>query len=116
MTDLSLAQCAIETGRDRSTILRAIRKGRLSASRDSAGAYRVQPVELFRVFDARRAEALPEAAPQHSQANAQLELRIAELKATLADALEQRDRWQAVAERLTLSPPAPRRAWWRKAG
>jgi hypothetical protein len=47
----TLAQAAIATGRDRSTLLKAIKAGKLSATRDSAtDAWRVDPAELARVY------------------------------------------------------------------
>ena len=48
---ISLAQAAEATGRNRSTILRSIKRGMLSATRDQrTQAWVVEPVELFRVF------------------------------------------------------------------
>src|SRR4051812_8632756 len=47
----SLAQAAAATGRDRSTLLKAIKRGKLSATRDSAtDAWQVDPAELARVY------------------------------------------------------------------
>jgi len=48
----TLAEAAKATGRDRSTILRAIRNGKLSAVRDtSTGAWLIEPAELHRIYD-----------------------------------------------------------------
>jgi hypothetical protein len=48
---LSLAEAAEATGRNRSTILRGIRRGMISATRDPrTQAWLVEPAELFRVF------------------------------------------------------------------
>ena len=48
----TLAEAAKATGRDRSTILRAIRVGKLSADRDPlTGAWLIEPAELHRVYD-----------------------------------------------------------------
>ena len=46
----SLAEAAQATGLNRSTILRAIKSGRISGVRDNQGAWTVEPVELHRVF------------------------------------------------------------------
>jgi hypothetical protein len=46
----SLVTGAAATGVNRSTILRAIKAGRLSAERDGSGAWVIQPVELHRLF------------------------------------------------------------------
>src|SRR4051794_34847669 len=67
----SAAQLA---GRDRSTILRAIESGKLSATRDENGHYLIDPAELERVYGTLRspasadAEAAAEAMPQHAYA------------------------------------------------
>ena len=47
---LSLGQAAKETGLDKSTISRAIKSGKLSATRKENGGYAIDPAELFRVF------------------------------------------------------------------
>ena len=47
---LSLGQAAKETGMDKSTISRAIKSGKLSATRQENGGYAIDPAELFRVF------------------------------------------------------------------
>src|SRR5215469_16874352 len=46
----SLAQAARATGKSRPTIARAIKNGRLSASRADDGSYEIDPAELSRVF------------------------------------------------------------------
>ena len=48
----TLAEAAVAIGRDRSTLLRAIKHGKLTATRDEAtGAWRVDAAELARVYD-----------------------------------------------------------------
>ena len=37
-------------GKDRSTIVRAIEEGRLSAAKDARGRYQIDPAELERVY------------------------------------------------------------------
>ncbi len=46
----SLNQAATATGKDRSTIQRAIKSGKISAKLNEAGAYEIDPAELHRVF------------------------------------------------------------------
>jgi hypothetical protein len=48
----TLGTAAQATGTAKSTVLRAIKAGRISASRDETGQWQIQPVELFRVFPA----------------------------------------------------------------
>jgi predicted site-specific integrase-resolvase len=46
----NLASAAAATGVNRSTVLRAIKAGRLSAQRDEQGGWQIDPAELHRVF------------------------------------------------------------------
>jgi hypothetical protein len=71
---LTVAQAAHETGLHRSSILRAIKRGVISGSRDESGQWTVEPAELFRVFkpavrtevpgDATRQLAQPDSPPR----------------------------------------------------
>jgi hypothetical protein len=50
MQPFTLTQAAKEAKKAKSTIIDAIRNGRLSASKDDKGRYQIEPVELFRVY------------------------------------------------------------------
>jgi hypothetical protein len=50
MPTLTLGAASRLTGCAKSTLLRAIRAGRMSANRDDTGQWQIEPVELFRVF------------------------------------------------------------------
>jgi excisionase family DNA binding protein len=126
---LSLAEAAQQTALNRSTILRAIKSGKISGTRDHNGAWVVEPAELFRIFPP--AEAASQGVPDHahgasSAAAADAELRIrlqmaeerlGELKQMisdmgrrheheLTDLRSQRDSWQQQAERLAITAQA----------
>src|SRR5216110_548514 len=47
---LSLLEAATSTGKTKPTILKAIKRGRLSAAKDEAGQWQLDPAELFRVY------------------------------------------------------------------
>ena len=47
---LSLSAAAKEVGRSKSTLSRAIKEGRLSATLREDGSYEIDPAELYRVF------------------------------------------------------------------
>lgn len=51
-TSLSLKQAAEQVGRDRTTLLRAIKSGDLSAKKDDAGQWWIEAGELFRRYPA----------------------------------------------------------------
>lgn len=50
MPPLTLNQAAREAGKSKSTLLEAIRGGRLSATKDGQGRYQIDPAELFMVW------------------------------------------------------------------
>src|SRR4051812_42189829 len=51
---LTLGAAAKLTGLNRTTVLRAIKSGRLSATRQDDGSYRIDPAELERVYTIRQ--------------------------------------------------------------
>jgi excisionase family DNA binding protein len=60
MATLSIRDAARQVGVSRSSILRAIQSGRMSAPRKDDGGYAIDPAELFRVFEPKpRPEPLP---------------------------------------------------------
>jgi hypothetical protein len=118
MTTFSLKQAADEAGVSKSTIWRAVRSGRLSASRDDDGGFTVDASELHRVFQAKRFEprvmtqdaALNATHEAHEADDTALRLAVAETKIEALNAMVQelqraRDSWQAQAERLALMAP-----------
>jgi len=128
MAGLSLREAAQQAKTSKSTILRAIQSGRLSATRTDDGGYSIDPAELCRVYPPRpdapdqsadqsvgqgATGTLAEAAATELRIrNAQLEAGFNALKAILEaekkhleEVREDRDRWAAQAERLAL--PAP---------
>ena len=119
MPELSLSQAAKLTGKSKSTINRAIRAGKISATRHDDGSYSIDPAELSRAFDvepvegARRRDAEPD--------GTRLLERIAALEAMLSrereisdDLKEDRDRWrqQATALLTDQRPASAVRRWW----
>jgi hypothetical protein len=68
---IGLSEAAAATGVNRSTIYRAWKAGRLSATRTDTGQIEVDPAELFRVFPPIASQqGAPDAAPYGAQANA----------------------------------------------
>ena len=62
----TLKQAADASGKDKSTIQRAIKSGRISANINDLGNYEIDPSELHRVFE--------HVAPQHSESIAKQQL------------------------------------------
>lgn len=127
---LSLRGAADAAGTSKSTILRAIQRGRLSASRDDDGGWRIDPAELHRVYPPRNGGGTvrtersgQDAPPPATDATAVLEAQIEALRDVLrradqqlADVREDRDRWRAQAEHATrlLTDQRERRPWWKR--
>lgn len=138
MAQLSIADASAVTGKSRSTLLRAIKAGRLSASRDSAGAFVLDPAEVARVFPIASGGAMSGAALARHGASSGADdaaevsalrdrLAASERRAAVAEAVAE-ERAAALADvrrsladlRRLLPPPGtapagsdPGRPWWR---
>lgn len=108
---LSMGEAARKAGVSKATIHRAIKSGKLSATRTDSGAYSIDPAELFRAYPPLK---LPETVsvrqqetpPEPSDSGREITLlreRIEELK-------QDRDAWRQQAERLLLSGPEPKKS------
>lgn len=126
---LTLGQAARMTGLGKTTVARAIKAGRLSATRTELGNYEIDPAELSRVFPIQpvtetNGATVADTVPVVHHATAVetaikltlTEERLAEVKSQLDDMRAQRDRWQAMCERLSLVDlrPATRSWWWKR--
>ncbi len=129
MPGLSLREAAQHTGTSKSTILRAIQSGRLSAPRTDIGGYDIDPAELFRVYPPSPTGTVPDhsgprneghgAASKTQQDATEIRIRNAGLEAEVkalremveeqrrrADEMrEDRDSWRGQAERLAIAAP-----------
>ncbi len=129
MAELSLGAAARLTGTSKSTLTRAVRSGRLSATRDDAGSYRIDVAELTRVYPVAQ-PGEPVAVAHHATPTpdpqvAVLEAELRGLRELLAEVRESRDGLARQVERLTAALPSPapapvlrrgvRLAFWRRA-
>jgi len=129
MAELTLGAAARLTGTSKSTLTRAIRSGRLSATRDDAGSYRIDVAELTRVYPvAQPGEPVAvahHATPMPDPQVAVLEAELRGMRELLAEVRESRDGLARQVERLTAALPSPapapvmrrglRLAFWRRA-
>lgn len=107
---ISLAQAAEATGRDRSTILRGIKRGTISAVRDQrTRAWMVEPAELFRTFPPMH-EPQPAQAAHNGADSVHTRLAVAEAELRLKDEIiaELRRTNALLMDQRT----AARRSWW----
>ena len=134
----TLGQAAKAVGMSKTSILRSIKTGRISAGRDEFGQWAIEPCELHRVYPPltddtatgngteERGVTGGETALAEANTRATLaEARLSDFKTMLEDIREQRDRWQQQAERVAAlaitdqrKEPAPaqpysRRRWLR---
>jgi hypothetical protein len=118
---ITLLEAARLTGRDKSTIRRQIRAGKLSATRDANGTWLIEPCELERLHSLHPADdttAVPRDAPPESTGSttdalvaelratlAQMQERLADKDRTLDRAYQDIDHMRVTIERLSLALP-----------
>jgi len=123
-SSISLAVAGKLTGLHKVSILRAIRKGKISAEKDEHGEWRVQPAELFRLYrplseqrngnDEEQRYAAPVTPALEAEISALKQLNQM-LRDQLDDTRGQRDKWEQAAQVALRQLPAPKattRWWW----
>ena len=129
---IGMTEAAKLTGKQRQTIHKAIKEGRISAIRSEAGEWRIDPAELFRVYpplstvnDNQSAQV--DAGLQRVDSGLQREVellreRIREKDDIISDLREDRDHWRQQATALLTDqrpkPPAeqPATGFWARLG
>lgn len=130
-------EAATATGLNTATITRAIKKGRISATKSETGAWQIDPAELHRVFQPLASKPLPQDQMQEDasrdqgqgkSANNTLQgeietmrerLAAAEQRAAVAEALaEERgkrlDQLVPLLPKPTAIPAADAQPWWKR--
>lgn len=118
----TLGQAANATGKGKTTIQRAVKKGLISAEKTETGEYRIDPSELHRVFPIKTPVTVSRNAVWNDQRPhgdpAELAARLKGLEEMLIrerEALDEvradRDAWKQQATALLSGPPRKRR-WW----
>jgi len=119
----TLGTAAKATGKAKSTILRAINSGKISAKKTYDGSYEIEPSELHRVFPLNGTQqALSNNTQPYEELGATLRLRLEifeaerqrecdQMQATIDDLRTRLDRSE---DRITalLSVPPKRAKWW----
>jgi len=115
VTLLPVAEAAALVGKSRPALMKAIRKGRISATRDAFGRWMVDPAELTRVYrPVKPANSNHEAevADGSRQVIEALHGQIELLKTQNDDLMRQRDLWQQQAHTLALAGPSKPVGFW----
>lgn len=92
---LTAKQAADHTGKSKAAILKAIKTGRLSASKDDLGEWQIDPAELFRVYQSAPTEndnSAPAYTPEHT--GVAVELAVMREKLATFEQERQRERQQ----------------------
>jgi hypothetical protein len=121
----TLSKAAMATGKNKATIQRAIKNGKISAEKNSSGAYEIDPSELHRVYPATTQIVAQQdisndtQRPNKYDETIQLKLDLLEverererdqLQATINDLRTRLDRSE---ERIMALLPAPeKKSWW----
>lgn len=120
----TLSKAATATGKNKATIQRAIKSGKLSAGKNSSGAYEIDPSELHRVYPptaqpvAHHNKSNGTQRPENHDETMQLTLDLLEserererdqLQSTIDDLRARLDRSE---ERITALLPAPTKRSW----
>ena len=135
----SLADAAKATGKNKTTIQRAIKNGKISAIKKESGAYAIDPAELHRVFppataqrdaprgqsnDTQRPPVVSETKALEHIAELEKELAVAQsrgvsleeqrqqMSETIEDLRGRLDRSEERVTALLAAPPPKRRGWW----
>lgn len=80
----SLSEAAKATGKNKTTIQRAIKNGKISAAKGDSGSYEIDPAELHRIFP----PATAQRDAQHPQSNDTQQDKFAPINRGLARVLE----------------------------
>jgi hypothetical protein len=128
----SLSNAAAACGVYKSTVLRSIKAGRLTATKDALGQWRIEPAELHRVYPPAQSNDADGNGTRHgataaltvAQDRAALivaqdraavaEQRLADFKVLFEDMRHDRDHWRVHAGRLALADARARQSWWRR--
>lgn len=124
----TLGEAAKATGKSKATISKAIKSGRISATKDETGVFAIDPSELHRVYPL-TVEGEQKETPLTPQVNSKDNGLIRELQARLeatqerltdketviSDLREDRDRWRQQATAL-LEDKRPRGFWKKLVG
>ena len=125
----SLSNAAAACGIYKSTVLRSIKSGRLTATKDALGQWRIEPAELHRVYPPVQSNDADSNGTRHgataevATATAALivardraelaEQRLADFKVMFEDMRQDRDHWRVHAGRLALADARARQPLWR---
>ena len=99
----------------RPALLKAIQKGKISATRDAHGRWLIDPAELTRVYrvaETGNSKREPAGTDGNTEVIARLQGELEATKAHLATALASADDWKRQAQTLALAAPKSPAGFW----
>ena len=125
----TLGDAAKATGKSKATISKAIKNGRISATKDETGTFKIDPAELHRVYPptvSSEHKETPQETPDEQgksglirELQARLEAaneRLADKDETISDLREDRDKWRQQATALLTDQRVKPSLWSRLIG
>lgn len=120
---VSAREAAALVGMSKAGILKAVKTGKVSASKDVHGEWRIEPVELFRTYAPvhtnghSQVSASTQPSTQENTPGLQREVdllreMVGDLRKRLDEEVEERRRLSMLLT--TTAPVQPKRSWWRR--
>ena len=100
---ITLKEASGKVGVTRQTLMKAIKTGRISAEKSENGEWRIEPVELFRVWPPVKGVQQPLQSDLTVSDTPSLQTENRLLREQLAELREERNAWREQAQRLTLT-------------
>lgn len=114
----TLGTAAKAVGKSKATISKAIKSGRISATKHDNGSYTIDPAELHRVYPPIPSETVssePSDTPNETGGNPNeiilLQVKLEAAQKRIEDLVEDRDQWRQQANRL-LTHNGPTKGFW----
>lgn len=115
----TLGEASREVGKSKSTLSKAVKSGKISATKLDDGSFSIEPVELFRVFPRQQQDTVenersrtPQETPENGVQVQLLEAELKHAREMIAELREDRDLWRAQASRLLAAPPVEAQKSW----
>lgn len=109
---LTLGEASKATGVQKSTLSKALSSGKISYFEKTSAGYKIDPSELFRIYPRKLQETVVDTVANERSDTLErtpdfirLQVEVEQLRERLAEAQEQRDKWQTQAMQLALPKP-----------
>lgn len=117
----TLGEAAKAVGKSKATLSKAVKSGKISATKNEDGSFTIEAVELHRVYPpvSQTVETEQSETPKQTPANTEKDNEMIELRIKLeaaqqriADLEKDKDEWREQARVLALAPPNKEKKSW----